>query len=143
MLAATHGDLTKRQAELEEKIEALALNHGTFSRNTRAQLAQVFNALLELMTQPAPPKRQIAFIAREDKGKKTSSQEKRKTWPNTVRIVSRGIHQRGSQAPMAEPVTAGTFVPTEAVESACWACSRSATGCGHCDRGMRRASFVA
>jgi ORF6N domain len=35
-LAATHGDLAKRLAELEDKTEALAMNHDTFSRNTRA-----------------------------------------------------------------------------------------------------------
>jgi len=32
-LAATHGDLAKRLAELEDKTEALAMNHDTFSRN--------------------------------------------------------------------------------------------------------------
>ena len=34
-LAATHGDLAKRLAELEEKTEALAVSHDIFSRNTR------------------------------------------------------------------------------------------------------------
>jgi hypothetical protein len=71
-LAATHGDLAKRLAELEEKTEALAMNHDTFSRNTRAQLKKVFDALRELMTPPDPPKRPIGFVAPEDKGKKTS-----------------------------------------------------------------------
>jgi len=71
-LAATHGDLAKRLAELEEKTEALAMNHDTFSRNTRAQLKKVFDALRELMTPPDPPKRPIGFISPEDKGKKTS-----------------------------------------------------------------------
>jgi DNA-binding PadR family transcriptional regulator len=69
-LAATHGDLAKRLAELEDKTEALAMNHDTFSRNTRAQLKQVFDALRELMTPPDPPKRPIGFINPEDKGKK-------------------------------------------------------------------------
>jgi hypothetical protein len=78
-LAATHGDLAKRLAELEEKTEALAMNHYTFSRNTRAQLKQVFDALRELMTPPDPPKRPIGFINPEDKGKKTSSQARLKT----------------------------------------------------------------
>lgn len=78
-LAATHGELAKRLAELEEKTEALAMNHDTFSRNTRNQLKQVFDALRELMTPPDPPKRPIGFINPEDKGKKTSSQAKRKT----------------------------------------------------------------
>ena len=71
-LAATHGDLAKRLAELEDKTEALAMNHDTFSRNTRAQLKQVFDALRELMTPPDPPKRPIGFINPEDKSKKTS-----------------------------------------------------------------------
>ena len=33
-LAATHCDLAKWLAELEEKTEALAMNHNTFSHNT-------------------------------------------------------------------------------------------------------------
>jgi hypothetical protein len=33
-LAVTHGDLGKRLDELEQKTEALAMNHDTFSRNT-------------------------------------------------------------------------------------------------------------
>lgn len=73
-LAVTHGDLAKRLAELEDKTEALAMNHDTFSHNTRAQLKKVFDALRELMTPPDPPKRPIGFINSEDKGasKKTS-----------------------------------------------------------------------
>jgi predicted secreted Zn-dependent protease len=43
-LAATHGDLAKRLAELEDKTEALAMNHDTFSRKTRSQLEQDFDA---------------------------------------------------------------------------------------------------
>jgi hypothetical protein len=69
-LAATHGDLAKRLAELEDKTEALAMNHDTFSRNTRNQLKQVFDALRELMTPPDPPRRPIGFVTPEDKGKK-------------------------------------------------------------------------
>ena len=69
-LAATHGDLAKRLAELEDKTEALAMSHDSFSRNTRNQLKQVFDALRELMTPPDPPKRSISFVAPEDKGKK-------------------------------------------------------------------------
>lgn len=61
-LAATHGDRAKKLAKLEEETEALAMNHETFSRNTRAQLKQVFEALRELMTPPDPPKRPIGFI---------------------------------------------------------------------------------
>ena len=72
-----HADLAKRLAELEDKTEALAMNHDTFSRNTRNQLKQVFDALRELMTPPDPPKRPIGFISPEDTGKKTSSQAKK------------------------------------------------------------------
>ncbi|MFY9459425.1 ORF6N domain-containing protein [uncultured Aquabacterium sp.] len=77
-LAASNGDLAKRLDELEQKTEALAINHDTFSRNTRAQLKQVFDALRELMTPPEPPKRPIGFVTPEDKGKKLTS-SKRKT----------------------------------------------------------------
>jgi hypothetical protein len=69
-LAATHGDLAKRLAELEDNTEALAMKHDTFSHNTRAQLKKVFDALRELMTPPNPPKRPIGFINPEDKGSK-------------------------------------------------------------------------
>jgi ORF6N domain len=78
-LAATHTDLAKRLSELEDKTEALALNHDTFSRNTRNQLKQVFDALRELMTPPEPPpppKRSIGFITPEDKGSGSGSSSK-------------------------------------------------------------------
>jgi hypothetical protein len=78
-LAATHSDLAKRLSELEDKTEALALNHDTFSRNTRNQLKQVFEALRELMTPPTPPtppKQPIGFIRHEDKGSGTGSSSK-------------------------------------------------------------------
>ncbi|MDH4466362.1 MAG: hypothetical protein QE290_20210 [Acidovorax sp.] len=66
-MAATHQDLARQLAELQDKTEALAMQHDTFSRNTRAQLKQVFDALRELMTPPEPPKRPIGFITPEDK----------------------------------------------------------------------------
>ena len=69
-LAVTHGDLAKRLSELEEKTEALALQHDAFNRNTRNQLKQVFDAIRDLMTPPDPPKRPIGFVTPEDKGKK-------------------------------------------------------------------------
>lgn len=71
-LATTHHDLATRLDELEQKTEVLSMQHDTFSRNTRNQLKQVFDALRELMTPPDPPKRPIGFIAPEDKGKKPS-----------------------------------------------------------------------
>jgi hypothetical protein len=74
-LASSHGDLAKRLSELEDKTEALAMQHDTFSRNTRAQLKQVFDAIRELMTPPDPPKRPIGFVTPEDKGKKTSGKK--------------------------------------------------------------------
>ncbi len=72
-MAATHQDLAKQLAELQDKTESLAMSHDTFSRNTRAQLKQVFDALRELMTPPDPPKRPIGFITPDDKPSKPSS----------------------------------------------------------------------
>lgn len=81
-LAATHTDLAKRLSELEDKTEALALNHDTFSRNTRNQLKQVFDALRELMTPPEPPpppKRSIGFGIPEVKDNKDKGVASRAT----------------------------------------------------------------
>lgn len=72
-LAASHGELAKRLDELEQKTEAVAMNHDAFSRNTRNQLKQVFDALRELMTPPDPPKRPIGFVSPDDKGSKKTS----------------------------------------------------------------------
>jgi hypothetical protein len=49
------------------------LQHDTFSRNTRNQLKQVFDALRELMTPPDPPKRPIGFVTPEEKTTKGKS----------------------------------------------------------------------
>ena len=57
-------------------FRSLALSHDTFSRNTRNQLKQVFDALRELMTPPDPPKRPIGFVTEEDKGKKASAKSR-------------------------------------------------------------------
>jgi hypothetical protein len=65
-LAATHSELAKRLSELEEKTELLSMQHDTFSRNTRNQLKQVFDALRELMSPPAQPKRPIGFVTPKD-----------------------------------------------------------------------------
>ena len=67
LMAATNGELAKRLDELEQKTEALAMNHDTFSRNTRNQLKQVFDALRELMTPPDPPKRPIGFVTDDER----------------------------------------------------------------------------
>ena len=71
--SASYAELAKRLTELEDKTEALAMNHDTFSRNTRNQLREVFDALRELMTPPDPPKRPIGFVTPEDKGSKKTS----------------------------------------------------------------------
>jgi ORF6N domain len=74
-MANTHQGLAKRLDALEEKTEALAMSHDTFSRNTRNQFRQIFEALRELAepAEPAPPpKRPIGFITHEDKLAKPS-----------------------------------------------------------------------
>ena len=50
--AVQHKDLAERLSSLEEKTESLAMQHDTFSRNTRGQLREVFEALRELTTLP-------------------------------------------------------------------------------------------
>ncbi|MGQ0710970.1 MAG: ORF6N domain-containing protein [Rhodoferax sp.] len=65
--AVLHKDLAERLSSLEEKTEALAMSHDTFSRNTRNQLRQVFDALRELTIPPDPPTRPIGFVTHEDK----------------------------------------------------------------------------
>ena len=72
-LIATQGNMTSRLDELEQKTERLALNHDTFSRNTRAQIKQVFEAMRSLMTPPDPPKRPIGFITPDEKKTKAKS----------------------------------------------------------------------
>ena len=76
-LATTHQDLAKRLDALEEKTELLAMQQDTFSRNTRVQLKQVFDALRELMTPPEPPKThrlRAAGGTQEDKKKPAGRQ---------------------------------------------------------------------
>lgn len=68
-MAATHQDLARRLAELEEKTERLVLQQDGFSRSTRVQLKQVFDALRELMTPPEPSKRPIGFVPLEERKK--------------------------------------------------------------------------
>ena len=67
--SSVHADLAKRLTELELSTERLELSHDTFSRNTRNQLRQVFDALRELTTPPEPAKRPIGFVTHEDKPK--------------------------------------------------------------------------
>lgn len=61
-MAMAHADLARRLNELEEKAELLVMQHDTFSRNTRHQFKQVFDALRDLMTPPEPPRQPIGFI---------------------------------------------------------------------------------
>ena len=67
--ASLHADLAKRLTQLELTTERLEMSHDTFSRNTRAQLRQVMDALKELMEPPQSPKRPIGFITPEDTSK--------------------------------------------------------------------------
>ena len=68
---ASNVELAKRLDDLERTTEALAMQHDTFARNTRAQLKQVFDAIRELMTPPEPQKkRPIGFISGDEKPKK-------------------------------------------------------------------------
>jgi len=84
-VASTHIDLATRLDDLEQRTEALAMSHDTFSRTTRIQLKQVFDALRELMTPPDPPKQPIGFVPQDDKkdkprtGKATSKTVGKKT----------------------------------------------------------------
>lgn len=71
--ATLHKDLAERLDLLEEKTESLAMQHDTFSRNTRNQLRQVFEALRELTVLPEPAKRPIGFVTHEEKKKPPGS----------------------------------------------------------------------
>ena len=65
-LVATHRELTKRLADLEEKSEALALQQDTFAHNTRVQLKQLVEAIRQLTAPPDPPKRPIGFTTKPE-----------------------------------------------------------------------------
>lgn len=54
-LALEHKDLARQLAELHERMERLEVGDDTFSRNTRAQLKQAFDARRELMTRLSHP----------------------------------------------------------------------------------------
>ena len=68
--AVQHQDLARQLAELQEKTESLAMQHDTFSHNTRNQLRKVFDALRELTTPPEPAKRPIGFVTPQEKPSK-------------------------------------------------------------------------
>ena len=65
-LAASHEVLAKRLFELEDRTEVLAMQHETFSRNTRVQIKKLFDAIRELMTPPIASRRPIGFVTQED-----------------------------------------------------------------------------
>jgi hypothetical protein len=75
-LAATHGDLALRLDELEAKTEALAESHDSVSRQTQAQLRQVFDALRALMTPPDQPRRPIGFVTPKDGSDKKAAKQR-------------------------------------------------------------------
>ena len=65
--ASLHEDLARRLSEIEEKTERLELSHDMFSRNTRNQLRQLFEAMRALTVPPDPPERPIGFVPPEEK----------------------------------------------------------------------------
>jgi hypothetical protein len=67
-LALSHGELSRRLDELEGSTDDLAASHEALSRDTRAQLKHVFDALRALMTPPDPPKRPIGFVTPPEGG---------------------------------------------------------------------------
>jgi len=77
--SAVHADLAKRLTELELTTERLELSHDTFSRNTRNQLRQVFEALRELAEKVTPaeqspsPKRPMGFLPLDSNDKPKGS----------------------------------------------------------------------
>jgi hypothetical protein len=75
-LAASHGDLAQRLDDLESKTEALAEGHDSFSRDTRAQVKPVFDALRALMAPPETPKRPVGVVTPKDAGDKKAAQQR-------------------------------------------------------------------
>ena len=71
-------------AEPHERMERQSWATITFSRNIRAQLKQVSDALRELITPPEPPKRPIGFITPEDKKDMPKGSAKAKTTGKNV-----------------------------------------------------------
>jgi hypothetical protein len=88
---ATHQDLAKQLAELQDKTESLAMSHETFSRNTRNQLKQVFDTLRELMTPPEPHKRPIGFVHSQNAPK---SKPEPKPEPKAVKASKTNIAKK-------------------------------------------------
>lgn len=87
--ASLHADLAKRLTQLELTTERLEMSHDTFSRNTRAQLRQVMDALKELMVPPEPHKRPIGFITPEDKSKPKAAKSAKEAKTASVKKTRR------------------------------------------------------
>jgi hypothetical protein len=69
-----HKDLAERLSSLEEKTEFLAMQHDTFSRHTRAQLRQMFEALRELAAPSETAKRRIGLVQPDEKKNKPADE---------------------------------------------------------------------
>ena len=65
-----HADLATQLDELEQKAEALLLNHLSFTRNTRNRVKHAFDALRELITPLDPAQRPIGFVTQDDTRRK-------------------------------------------------------------------------
>jgi hypothetical protein len=79
-MIASNRELAQRLDELESKADLMDVKHDTFARNTRLQLKQVFDAIRELMTEPAPEptkKRSIGFVTPEDKSNKPKAAKRK------------------------------------------------------------------
>ena len=74
-LVTTHQDLARRLSELEQKTERIDMRQDSFSRDTRTQLRQVFDAIKALMVPPDPPKRPIGFVTAEEKKPKARGEK--------------------------------------------------------------------
>lgn len=66
-MIVSNKELALRLDDLENKTGMITLKHDRFEHNTRVQLKQIFDAIRELMTTPAPaPKQPIGFVTPSD-----------------------------------------------------------------------------
>ncbi len=76
-LLASHHELAKKLAELENKTELMSLQQESFAHNTRAQLKQVFEAIRELTGPPETIKnRPIGFVIPDEIPSKSKARKK-------------------------------------------------------------------
>jgi hypothetical protein len=83
--ASTH--LAKRLAQLEDRTQRSCRMTPHLSRNRRAQLKQVFDAVRELITPPDTPKRPMGFVTPKDKGKSKRLCKEQDLTPRTTAAV--------------------------------------------------------